>query len=112
MGKEAWAVGENLRKVGRKHNSLKGFVCFQYMGSGSNMQWVYVVQAKADAQKIDTVPIYWNGILDGINLEMMERPKLLEPPVVAEQWEVTTVTCLLDRKEAEGDLVGSFCRTC
>ena len=43
MGKEGWRVGENLKKVWRKYEFLKNFVSFQYMGSGTNMQWVYCV---------------------------------------------------------------------
>ena len=38
-------------------------------------------------------------MITGVNLEMMERPELLEPPVVAGEWEETTVTCLLNPKK-------------
>ena len=81
-GKEGWAVGDNLKKVWRKHESLKNFVSFQYVGSGTNMQWVYAVQTEEDAAKHPSVPRYFNGLLTEVNLEMMERPELLEPPIV------------------------------
>ena len=48
MGTEGWAIGEKLRKVWRKHKSLQDFVSFQYMGYGTNMQWVYCVQTEED----------------------------------------------------------------
>ena len=83
MGKEGWTVGENLKKVWGKFESFKKFVSFQYMGSGTNMQWVYCVQTEADAAKRERVPQYFNGLITGVNLEMMERPKLLEPPILA-----------------------------
>ena len=61
MGKEGWAVGDNLKKVWRKYESLKNFVSFQYMGSGTNMQWVYCVSTEADAAKHPIVSQYFNG---------------------------------------------------
>ena len=96
MGTEGWAIGEKLRKVWRKHKSLQDFVPFQYMGSGTNMQWVYCVQAEEDKAEHTAVPQYANGWITGVNLEMMERPELLEPPVVAGEWEETKVTCFLN----------------
>ena len=98
MGTEGWAVGEKLKKVWRirKHQFLQEFVIFQYMGYGTNMQWVYCVQTDEDRALHPAVPNYFNGVITGVNLEMMERPELLEPPVVAEQWEETTVTCKLN----------------
>ena len=96
MGTEGWAIGEKLRKVWRKHKSLQDFVSFQYMGYGTNMQWVYCVQTEEDKLLHAEVPQYFNGVITGVNLEMMERPELLEPPVVAGEWEETTVTCLLN----------------
>ena len=101
MGKEGWSVGDNLKKVWRKHESLKNFVSFQYVGSGTNMQWVCAVQTEEDTAKHPSVPRYFNGLLTGVNLEMMERPELLEPPIVAGEWEVTTVTCLLNPNKTE-----------
>ena len=101
MGKEGWAVGENLKKVWRKHESLKNFVSFQYVGSDTNMQWVYAVQTEEDAAKHPSVPRYFNGLFTGENLEMMECPELLKPPIVAGEWEVTTVTCLLNPNKTE-----------
>ena len=96
MGTEGWAVGEKLKKVWRKHQFLQEFVIFQYMGYGTNMQWVYCVQTDEDRALHPAVPNYFNGVITGVNLEMMERPELLEPPVLAEQWEETTVTCKLN----------------
>ena len=101
MGKEGWAVGEKLRKVWRKHKSLQDFVSFQCMGYGTNMQWVYCVQTEEDAAKPAEVPQYFNGLITGVNLEMMERPELLEPPIVAGKWEETTVTCFLNPNKTE-----------
>ena len=60
------------------------------------MQWVYCVQAEEDKAEHAEVPQYIMGWITGVNLEMMERPELLEPPVVAGKWEETTVTCLLN----------------
>jgi len=85
-----------LKKVWRKHQFLQDFVVFQYMGYGTNMQWVYCVQTDEDRALHPAAPNYFNGVITGVNLEMMERPELLEPPVVAEQWEETTVTCKLN----------------
>ena len=101
MGKEGWTVGENLKKVWRKYECLKNFVSFQYMGSGTNMQWVYCVSTEADAAKHPSVPQYFNGVITGVNLEMMERPELLEPPIVAGKWEETTVTIFLNPHKTE-----------
>ena len=99
MGTEGWAIGEKLRKVWRKHKSLQDFVSFQYIGYGTNMQWVYCVQTEEDKLLHAEVPPYFNGVITGVNLEMMERPELLESPVVAGKWEETTVTCFLNPKK-------------
>ena len=96
MGTEGWAVGDKLKKVWRKHQFLQEFVVFQYMGYGTNMQWVYCVQTEEDRAIHPAVPPYFNGLITGVNLEMMERPELLDPPVLAGQWEETTVTCMLN----------------
>ena len=56
---------------------MQEFVSFQYMGSGTNMQWVYCVQTEEDAAKHAEVPQYFNVLITGVNLEMMERPELL-----------------------------------
>jgi len=82
--------------VWRKHKSLQDFVSFQYMKYGTNMQCVYCVQTEEDKLLHAEVPTYFNGVITGVNLEMMERPELVEPPVVAGEWEETTVTCLLN----------------
>ena len=101
MSKEGWTVGKNLKKVWRKYEFLKNFVSFQYMGSGTNMQWVYCVSTEADKAKHPIVPMYFNGVLTAVNLEMMECPELLEPPIVAGKWEETTVTCFLHPNKTE-----------
>ena len=92
LGTEEWAVGDKL-KVWRKHQFMQDFVVFQYMGQGTNMQWVYAIQTDEDRAVHPAVPKYFNGLITAVNLEMMERPELLDPPVIAEQWEETTVTC-------------------
>ena len=56
---------------------------------------MYCVQTEEDAAKHAEVPQYFNVLITGVNLEMMERPELLEPRIVAEDWEETTVTCFL-----------------
>ena len=74
---------------------------FKYTGSGTNEQWVFVVQAEEDKGNFDSVPPTFSAILNAVNLEMIERPELLDPPVTAEQWEKTTVSCRVqgaDRK--------------
>ena len=77
---------------------MQDFVVFQYMGQGTNMQWVFAVQTDEDRAVHPAVPIYFNGLITAVNLEMMhtERPELLDPPVIAEQWEETTVTCRMN----------------
>ena len=97
MGTEGWAVGDKLKKVWRKHQFLQDFVVFQYMGYGTNMQWVYAIQTDEDRAVHPAVPNYFKGLIPAVNLEMMERPELLDPPVIAEQWEEMTVTCKMHR---------------
>ena len=63
---------------------LQKMVTFQYMGSGTNVQWVFVVQDEEDATSFDCVPTHFATILNTVNLEMIERPALLDPPVKAE----------------------------
>ena len=73
----------------------------KYTGSGTNEQWVFVVQAEEDKGNFDSVPPTFSAILNAVNLEMIERPEQLDPPVTAEQWEKTTVSCRVqgaDRK--------------
>ena len=89
LGTEEWAVGEKLKKVWRKHQFMQDFVVFQYMGQGMNMQWVYAVQTNKDRAVHPAVPNDFNGLITAVNLEMMERPELLDPPVLAEKWEET-----------------------
>ena len=96
LGTEEWAVGDKLKKVWRKHQFLQDLVVFQYMGYGTNMQWVYAIQTDEDRAVHPAVPNYFNGLITAVNLEMMERPELLDPPVIAEQWEETTVTCKMN----------------
>ena len=74
-------------------------VIFQHMGSGTNVQWVFVVQVEEDTQTYDSVPTHFSTILNAVNWEMIERPALFEPAVVAEKWESTKVTCRLAGKE-------------
>ena len=93
LGTEEWAVGEKLKKVWRKHQFMQEFVTFRYMGQGTNMQWVYAVQTEQDRAVHPAVPSSFNSLVSAVNLEMMERPELLDPPVLAEQWEETTVSC-------------------
>jgi len=57
---------------------------------------VSVLRSDRDRAKHPAVPPYFNGLITGVNLEMMERPELLDPPVLAGQWEETTVTCMLN----------------
>ena len=95
MGREAYAVGLELRKVW-KHTFLKKLVSFQYTGSGPNVQWVFVVQADEDKGNFESVPPHFQSILNAVNLEMIERPALLDPPVKADGWERTTVKAQID----------------
>ena len=65
------------------------------------MQWVFVVQAEDDKGNFDSVPRNFSAILNAVNLEMIERPGMLNPPVTAAAWEKTTVSCRVqgaDRK--------------
>ena len=101
IGREVYALGLELRKVWRHHALLNKFVTFQYMGSGTNMRWVYCVSTEADKAKHPIVPMYFNGVITAVNLEMMERPELLEPPIVAGKWEETKATCFLHPKKME-----------
>ena len=39
------------------------------------------------------MPPHFQSILNAVNLEMIERPALLDPPVKADDWERTTVKC-------------------
>ena len=54
---------------------------FQYMGSGTNVQWVL----EEDAKRLDCISSHFATILNAVNLEMIERPALLDPLVLAEQ---------------------------
>ena len=83
MGKEAYSVGLKLRKVWNQHIFLKKKLTFKYVGSGTNVQWVFVVQDEEDARSFDCVPTHFATILKAVNLEMIERPALLDPPVLA-----------------------------
>ena len=85
MGKEAWRLGQKLRNMWKKHKFLQEFVTFQFMGGGMNVQWVFAVQTEDDAVKFSSGPNYWMGVLHAVNLEMIERPELLEPPVKNEE---------------------------
>ena len=58
------------------------------MGAGTNVQWVFVAQAEEDAKTLESVPTHSSTILNAVNLEMIERPALLEPALVPENWEV------------------------
>ena len=101
MGREAYAVGLELRKVWKQHAFLKKLIAFNYTGSGTNVQWVFVVQADEEKGNFDSVPSNFPSILNAVNLEMIERPALLDPPVTANDWEKTTVKCRVqgaDRK--------------
>ena len=62
-------------------------------GSDTNVQWVFVVQADEDKGNFESVPPHFQSILNAVNLEMIERPALLHPPVKADDWERTTVKC-------------------
>jgi len=101
MGREAYTVGLELQKIWKQHAFLKQQVVFKHIGSGTNVQWVFVVQAEEDKGNFDSVPPTFSAILNAVNLEMIERPELLDPPVTAGQWEKTTVSCRVqgaDRK--------------
>ena len=67
---------------------MQDFVVFQYMGYGTNIQWVYTIQTDEDRAVHPAVPNYFNGVITTV--------KTIEPPVLAEQWEETTVTCKLN----------------
>ena len=68
-------------------------ISFQYTGSGTNVQSVFVVQGDEDKGNFESVPPHFPSILNAVNLEMIERPVLLDPPVKANEWEKTTVKC-------------------
>ena len=55
------------------------------------MQWVFVVQGDKEKGNFESVPSNFPSILNAVNLEMIKRPELLDPPVKANQWERTTV---------------------
>ena len=71
---------------------------FQFLGSGTNVQWVFAVQTEEDAAKFPAVPDHWMNIFTGFNLQMIEHPaaELTDPLVQAEKWEVTKGTCYLN----------------
>ena len=101
MGKEAYALGLELKKVWKQHAFLKQQVVFSYTGCGTNVQWVFIVQADEDKGNFESVPSNFSAILNAVNLEMIERPQLLDPPVTADNWEKTIVCCRVqgaDRK--------------
>ena len=56
MGREAYNVGLELQKVWKQHAFLKKQVVFKYTGSGTNEQWVFVVQAKTRGTSIQSLP--------------------------------------------------------
>ena len=90
---------------------MQDFVSFQYMGYGTNMQWVYCVQTEEGKLLHAEVPQYFTGVIFGVNLEMMERPELLEPPVVAGEWEETShlfVEPQQDCEESENPVNGAI----
>ena len=101
MGREEYALGLELQKVWKQHPFMKQQVVFKHIGVGTNVQWVFVVQAEDDKGNFDGVPSNFAAILNAVNLEMIERPGLLNPPVTAAAWEKTTVSCRVqgaDRK--------------
>ena len=59
---------------------------------------------KEDAQKFDKVPNDWHCILNAVNLEMIEHPEFLDPPVVAKGWQFMMVTCFLNPNKTERKL--------
>ena len=71
--------------------------------TGTNVQWVFVVQAEDDKGNFDSVPPNFSAILNAVNLEMIERPDMLNPPVTAAAWEKTTVTSLVVFKVQTGN---------
>ena len=81
MGKEAYALGLELKKVWKQHAFLKQQVVFSYTGCGTNVQWVFIVQADEEKGNFESVPSNFSAILNAVNLEMIERPQLLDPPV-------------------------------
>ena len=99
MGREAYSVGLELRKVWRQHAFLKKMVTFQHMGFGTNVYWVFMAKYEEDARTFNCVPTHFATILNAVNLEMTERPALFNPPVKAEQWEMMKVQCRLQGKE-------------
>ena len=42
---------------------------FPVHGSGTNVQWVFVMQSEEDAAKFPSVPNHWREILSTVNLE-------------------------------------------
>ena len=69
MGREAYAVGLELRKVWEQHAFLKKFVLFQYTGSGTNVQWVFVVQNGESKGNCESVPTHFQSILNAVNIK-------------------------------------------
>ena len=74
MGKEAYALGLELKKVWKQHAFLKEQVVFSYTGCGTNVQWVFVVQADKEKGNFDSVPSNFSATLNTVNLEMIECP--------------------------------------
>ena len=71
MGREAYAVGLELRKVWKQHAFLKKLVSFNYTGSRTNVQWVFVVQGDEEKGNFESVPSHFPLILNAVNLEMI-----------------------------------------
>ena len=55
MGREEYALGLELQKVWKQHAFLKQQVVFKHIGVGTNVQWVFVVQAEDDKGNFDSV---------------------------------------------------------
>ena len=72
MGKEAYALGLELKKVWKQHAFLKQQVVFSYTGCGTNVQWVFIVQADEEKGNFESVPSTFSAILNAVNLEMIE----------------------------------------
>ena len=62
------------------------------------------MQTKEDAAKFSSVLSHWTGILNAVNLEMIKRPQLMDPPIQDEEWEVTKKPCLMHLNQTERKL--------
>ena len=72
MGKEAYALRLELKKVWKQHAFLKKLVSFNYTGSGTNVQWAFIVQGDEEKGNFESVTSNLPSIRNAVNLEMIE----------------------------------------